>query len=69
MCAVNDWWPRIRRIPLYVDIDLADGEAVLCRDQNNKPVRVTKPDYFHSDEEREAAIVLLEAFYSSQGRF
>lgn len=65
MCAVADYWPRIARIPLYQDKDL--GEAVLCWTADRQPVRVTKPEFFKSDEEREAAIRHYEAFYSASG--
>jgi hypothetical protein len=64
LCTIADYWPRIRAIPLYHDRETDDGEAVLCRAQNGLPARVTKPEYFKSDAEREAAIDFLESMYS-----
>lgn len=64
MCAIADYWPRIKRIPLFFDREISDGESVLYRAQDGSPVRVTKPDFFKSDEERAAAIEFLEANYS-----
>lgn len=63
MCSIADYWPRIGRIPLHRDKEL--GEAWLCRTSTNHPARVTKPEYFQSDEEREAAIQILEAYYKA----
>jgi len=64
LCSVADYWPRIKRIPLYFDREISDGESVLYRAQDGAPVRVTKPDVLATDEKRESAIQFLEAMYS-----
>lgn len=62
MCSIADFWPRIGRIPLVIGPDL--GEAVLCRTADGAiPVRVTKPEYFNTDVDREAHLRHLEIFY------
>jgi hypothetical protein len=60
----EDYWKRISRIPLYRERDTSDGEAVICRAQDGTPVRVTKPEYFKSEEEMEATLRWYEACYS-----
>ena len=65
MCSIADYWPRIEMIPLYRDVDLGE-DAVLCRTATQQPVRVTKPEFFNNDEEREAAVRHYEMFYSAQ---
>jgi hypothetical protein len=65
VCSVADYWARINRIPLYPDWATDDGEAVICRTRDGMQiVRVTRAEYFHSDEEREAAISFYEANYA-----
>jgi hypothetical protein len=61
--SIADYWPRIERIPLYRDIEL--DEAWLCRTATREPVRVTKPEFFKTDGEREAAITFYQMFYGT----
>jgi hypothetical protein len=63
MCRVDDYWPRVGRIPLYPDFATDDGDAVICRTSDNQPVRVTRPERFDSDEKRAAAIEFYELNY------
>ena len=51
-----EYWAAIDRIPLYRQRESSDGDAWICRDRNNQPVRVTKPEFFRSDDERHAAL-------------
>lgn len=60
----TEYWRRIERIPLRPERKTADGEAMICRAQDGTPVRVTKPELFKSDAEREAALRHYEAFYA-----
>jgi hypothetical protein len=64
VCSVADYWPRIKRIPLYPDFATDDGDAVICRTQSGDPVRVTKPEVLATDAKREAAISFYETFYA-----
>ena len=64
MTSVEDYWPRIRRIPLIPDYNTDDGDAVICRAQDGTPVRVTKPEVLLTDEKREAAIRTYETYYA-----
>jgi len=67
VCSIADYWPRIKRIPLYPDVLTDDGNAILCRTYDGRGVvRVTKPEFFRSDEDREAAIKFLDSVYSPQ---
>ena len=63
MCSIEEYWARIRSIPLEKERETGDGEAVLCRTLEGSPVRVTKPEMFNSNDERAAAIELYEDFY------
>jgi hypothetical protein len=63
VCSVEEYWARIGNIPLIKERETSDKEAVLCRTLEGAPVRVTKPEFFRSDDERAAAIELLEDFY------
>ncbi len=46
----------------------ADAELAIYRTQSGEPVRVTKPEFFDSDEKRAAAIESYETFYSPRNR-
>lgn len=50
-------------LPITFDRVISDGEAHLYRDQSGDPVRITKAEYFATDQEREAAIQMYETFY------
>lgn len=63
MCSVEEYWARVENIPLIKERETGDKEAFLCRTLEGSPVRVTKPDFFKSDDERAAAIEMLEDFY------
>lgn len=63
MSSIEDYWPRIRRIPLHPDFTTDDGDAVICRTADGDPVRVTKPEIFADDAKREAAIEFYSSFY------
>lgn len=63
MCTVEEYWARVKRIPLFPDFDTDDGDAIVCRAQDGKPVRVTKPEVLQTDAKRAAAIEHLEMFY------
>ena len=63
MCTIGEYWPRIKRIPLYFDREI-DAEAALYRMQDGSPVRVTRPEFFKTDQERAAAVEFLELMYS-----
>lgn len=63
MCSEEEYWARIRSIPLIKEKELGDGEAILCRTIEGEPVRVTKPEFFHTPEERAAAINHYESFF------
>ncbi len=64
MCSCETYWARIRRIPLYPDYDSDDGDAVICRDQDGHPVRVTLPEVLLTDDKREVAVTLYEELYT-----
>lgn len=66
MCSVEEYWARVARIPLFFDRDIADGEAKLYRTQSAEPVRVTRPEFFESDDARRMSIEFLESMYSAQ---
>ena len=59
----EEYWVAIARIPLYRQRETTDGEAWICRDANNQPVRVTKPEYLSREGEREAAVEFYRTFY------
>jgi hypothetical protein len=63
VCSEEEYWARIRAIPLIKEKDLGDGEAVLCRTIEGDPVRVTKPEFLGTFEKRAAAIEHYEAFF------
>ena len=63
MCSAEEYWVRIRNIPLILEKELGDGEAILCRTLDGDPVRVTKPEYLGTDDKRAAVIEHYEAFY------
>ena len=63
MCSEGEYWARIRAIPLILEKELGDGEAVLCRTLEGEPVRVTKPEFLDTPEKRLAAIEHYEAFF------
>ena len=58
----EEYWAAIRRVPLYQERDSTDGSAVICRDVNNQPVSVTKPDRLTPDE-RVAAAAQYKSLY------
>jgi hypothetical protein len=58
----EQYWGAIERIPLYRDRETSDGDAYLCRDRNNQPVRVTKPERL-SEAERDAVVEFYRALY------
>jgi hypothetical protein len=66
----EQYWARIRRVPLTPERETSDGDAIICRMYDGTPVRVTKPEYFLSDdrqtadEKREAALAWYESQYS-----
>jgi hypothetical protein len=63
MCSVDEYWARVRQLPLHRERESADGEAVIHRTDQGEPVRVTKPETLVTDEKREAAISFYESFY------
>ena len=64
VCTVDEYWPRIRRIPLHPDWESDDGDAVICRTFDGMGiVRVTKPEKYDSDEKREAGAQFYEESY------
>lgn len=63
MCTVEEYWARVKNIPLFPDFATDDGDAVVCRTHDNQPVRVTKPEILQTDEKRAAAIEHYEMFY------
>ena len=58
-----DYWAAIARIPLHQERETSDGEAYICRDANNQPVRVTKPETL-SEQER---LITVEFYRLSYG--
>lgn len=60
--TVDEYWQAIKRVPLYVERDTHDGLGKICRDMDNNPVRVTKPDPYN-DAERRAMIEALRSLY------
>lgn len=63
--TVDEYWAGIARVPLYRDRETGDGQAYLCRDINNQPVRVTKPEFLIGPGKREAALELYRQLYGS----
>jgi len=64
VCSIADYWPRIKRIPLYPDWATDDGDAIICRTfDGSNVVRVTKPEVFTTDEKREVAVRHYEMFH------
>lgn len=63
MCSDEEYWARVRAIPLIIEKELGSGEAVLCRTLEGEPVRVTKPQYLETNEKRRATIEHYEAFF------
>ena len=64
MCTIDEYWPRIRRIPLYPDWESDDGDAVMCRTNDGMNiVRVTKPESYADDEKREVGVQFYEDSY------
>jgi hypothetical protein len=65
VCSIADFWPRVKKIPLLPGADL--GEAVLCHTSDGSTaVRVTKPEFFRTDEDREAHLNHLADFYGKK---
>jgi len=60
----QQYWTAIERIPLFFERETSDGEAQIRRTFDNQPVRVTKPEYFNSEDERIAAIAFYRALYA-----
>jgi hypothetical protein len=58
-----EYWAAIERIPLRQDRETSDGEAYICRDANNQPVRVTKPENL-TDAERVVTVEFYRLFYA-----
>lgn len=64
MASCEEYWARIRRIPLIIGRDADDGRAVLCRTADgSQVVTVTKPEIFHNDADREAAVAVYELMW------
>lgn len=63
MCSVNEYWTRIKNIPLILERGTGDGDAFICRTLDGEPVRVTRPELLQTDEKRAAAIELYESLY------
>ena len=60
----EEYWKRIERVPLKFENDIPNSDSRRYRAQNGVPVSVTKPEYFKTDEEREAAVRFYEQMYS-----
>lgn len=58
----EQYWGAIEQIPLYRERETGDGDAFICRDRYNQPVRVTKPERF-SEAERAAMVEFYRAQY------
>jgi hypothetical protein len=66
VCTADEYWPRIKRIPLYPDWSTDDGDAVICRTRDGMGiVRVTKPESFENDEKRAAGVEFYEDHYKA----
>lgn len=63
----DQYWARIRAIPLLAVRDSSDGDAVICRQPHTQDtVSVTKPEFYKDDNEMEATLRFYEQMYSSQ---
>lgn len=63
MCSVDEYWVRVKNIPLFIERETGDGDAFLCRTIEGQPARITKPEVLVTDEKRAAAIELYEGLY------
>jgi len=59
----DEYKAAIRQIPLFYERDTEDGTATICRDINNLPVYVAKPESL-APEDRVAAVELYRELYS-----
>jgi len=56
VCSVDEYWARVKQIPLYPDWASDNGDAVICRTYDGQGiVRVTKPEILGTDDKRAAA--------------
>jgi len=62
----EEYWARIKRIPLHPDKDSVDGDAVWCWTAEQQQVRIDKPDR-HTSEARRALIEFYETFHGKRG--
>lgn len=64
MASCEQYWARIRRIPLIIGRESDDGNSVLCHAADGSGVvTVTKPEFFRTDADREAAVRGYELMY------
>jgi hypothetical protein len=58
-----EYWARIKMLPLHVERDSTDCDAVMFRDNAGNPARIEKPDR-HPEDVRAAHLAYYEQMYT-----